>query len=165
MRTTCRGRRPCAGLTLVELLIVLGVLGVLASVAVTSLSGGRAQTASHEAAGRIAADIAFAQAEAMARHTVRIVTFDAAAEQYQLESETGVLQDPVSHLSFVVDLPALFPGAGVDLASPNFGGASYVRFEASGTPLAGGEVRLYAGGEGWRVCVADLTGRITVEGL
>jgi len=165
LRTPPRGRRSSAGLTLVELLIVLAILGVLAGAAVTSLSGGRSQTASREAAQRIAADIAFAQAEAIARHAVRIVTFDAAAEQYQLESEAGVVTDPVSHLSFVVRLPTLFPGAGVDLASPSFGGASYVRFEASGAPLAGGEVRLYAGGEGWRVCVADLTGRITIEAL
>lgn len=165
MRTPSRGRRLAAGLTLVELLIVLAIFGVFASVAVTSLSGGRSQTASREAAQRIAADIAFAQAEAMARHAVRIVAFDDAAERYQLESEAGVVMDPVSHLSFVIDLPTLFPGAGVDLASPDFGGASALRFEASGAPLAGGEVRLYAGGEGWRVCVADLTGRTTIEGL
>lgn len=145
--------------------MALAILGVLAGVAVTSLSGGRSQTASREAAQRIAADIAFAQAEAIARHAVRIVTFDAAAEKYQLESEAGVVKDPVSHLSFVVDLPTLFPGAGVDLTSPDFGGASSLRFEASGAPLAGGEVRLYAAGEGWRVCVADLTGRTTIEAL
>lgn len=144
---------------------MLAILGVIASVAVTSLSGGSGQTAAHAAAQRVAADITFAQAEAMARHAVRIVAFDAAAEQYQLESEAGVIADPVSHLSFVIDLPSLYPGAGVDLSLPDFGGASSLRFAASGAPLAGGEVRLYAGGEGWRVCVADLTGRITIEAL
>jgi prepilin-type N-terminal cleavage/methylation domain-containing protein len=165
LRTLRPSRRLGAGYSLVELLIVLAILAVLASIAVTTLSSGRSQSTAREAAQRIAADLAFAQADAIACHAARIVTFDAAAESYGVYDGTGLLLDPISHRSFVVDLAGLFPGAGLDLASPNFSGAASVTFDASGTPAAGGEVELHAGGEGWKVCVSSLTGRITIENL
>jgi general secretion pathway protein H len=160
-----RTRRSRAGFSLVELLIVLVILALLAGIAVTTLSGGRAQLAAREAAQRIAADIGFAQADALAHHAARIVTFDAAAERYGVYDGAGLLRDPVSHLPYQVDLATLFPGAQVDLASPAFGGDVSLRFDASGAPVAGGEVELHAAGEGYKVRVASVTGRITIESL
>ena len=156
-------RFPSVGLSLVELLIAMAIMAVLLSAAVATLTSGRNQTAAREGAQRIAADLGFAQADAIARHVVRIVTFDAAVERYGVYSEGGLLRDPVSGRLYEVDLPALFPGTGVDLAEPAFGGSPSVRFDAEGTPLSGGEVKLYAGGEGWKVCVSNVTGRITIE--
>jgi prepilin-type N-terminal cleavage/methylation domain-containing protein len=157
-----RSRSAGAGLSLVELLIVMVILAVLAGIAISTLSSGRAQTAAGEAAQRVAADLAFAQADALAHHAARIVTFDAAAERYGVYDEAGLLRDPISHLPYQVDLATLFPGANVDLASAAFGGDVSLRFDASGAPVAGGEVTLNAAGDGYKVCVADLTGRITI---
>jgi prepilin-type N-terminal cleavage/methylation domain-containing protein len=162
LRTRGPGRRSGAGYSLIELLIVLAILGVIAGIAASTLSRGRSQTAAREAAERIAADLSFAQADAIARHAARVVTFDSAAERYEVGDGVGVLMEPISHRPYQVDLAVLFPGANVDLSSPDFGGAANLRFESSGAPLAGGEVRLYAGDEGWRVQVGDVTGRITI---
>lgn len=156
-------RARSAGVTLIELLVAMAVIAVLAGTAISLLSSGHAQTAAEEAAGRVAADVAFAQADAIARHAPRTLTFDEKHERYALEHEGTLLLHPVSRQPYEVDLAAAFRGAGVDLSRPDFGGDTCLVFDGEGVPSSGGEVWLAAGGRIFAVTVSGVTGRVTID--
>ncbi len=143
-------------------MIVIALIAVLSGVAIALLSGGHAQSAAQEAACRVAADVAFAQADAIAHRAARAIVFDAAGESYAVYAGGVVQTHPVSKLPFRVDLASATPGARVDLQLPNFGGGDTLSFSADGTPASGGKVDFRAGGSCWRVTVSELTGHVSV---
>jgi Tfp pilus assembly protein FimT len=155
-------RARAAGVTLAELLVVTAVIAVLAGTAISLLSGGHTQTAAEEAAHRVAADIAFAQADAIAQRMPRTLIFDAGNDTYQLCQNGTLLVHPVSKKSYAVDVGNLFSGTHVDLRDPDFGGTDSLRFGADGAPLCGGSVAVETTGHRIRISVSATTGRIDV---
>ncbi len=152
------------GLTLVELLLVLIVIAVLASAAISLLSSGQKQLAVEEAAQRLVTDLSYAQAEATAHRSERRVVFDENAESYSVYAGATLLWHPVSKRPFTVDLDSYFPGAGLDLDTADFGGSDTLRFDAHGVPVAGGQIVLTGPGARWTVRVAAETGCVTAAG-
>ncbi len=148
-------------MTLVELLVMVTVIAVLAGAAISLLANGQGQIGVEEAAHRMAADLAFAQADAIANQADRRVVFDVAAERYHVMVGSTSLTHPVSKKPFDVDLAALYQGAGVDLAATTFSGDT-LRFDARGKPNAGGSIDLTADGARWRIAVGASTGRVTL---
>ena len=163
-RTTEMARhvRSASGFTLVELLIMIAVIAVLSGAAISLLHSGHSQSAAEEAARRIAADIAFVQIQAITNRTAYTIHFTDATESYGVYAGGTQIRHPVSKQLFQVDFARLFPGAGVNLRSPNFGGADSLRFESGGTPLAGGSVGVQASGSTWKLQVENGTGRVTI---
>jgi prepilin-type N-terminal cleavage/methylation domain-containing protein len=153
----------CAGVTLAELLVVMAVIAVLSGAAISLLSGGQAQTAAAEAAARVAADIAFAQSDAIARRAPRTLVFDEPHDSYVLNHDGATLVHPVTKRPYAVDLAGLFQGGRVDLRDVDFGGVDSLRFDAQGAPNAGGSLCVQAGGERLAVSVAAVTGRIVTR--
>lgn len=149
-------------MTLVELLIVVAVIAVLSGAAISLLTTGHSQIAAEDAARRVAADLAFAQADAIAKRSERLVIFDAATDAYGIYSGGAPLTHPVSKKPFLVDFGDLFHGVEVDLRVPGFGGSDTLRFDVEGIPACGGTVGLQAGGSDWEVTVADVTGHVSV---
>ena len=158
MSTSRRVSTDCAGITLIEVLVVMGIIAVLSGIAISLLSGGLAR----EAANRIVGDLEYVRAEAIASHAQRYVVFDGAAEQYAAHSAGGLLRHPVSRKEFLVDLSTLYAGVGVDLDSINFGGGDTLRFDADGMPTLAGEVVVNAAGNRLVVSVETTTGRINI---
>jgi type II secretory pathway pseudopilin PulG len=148
--------------TLVELLIAFAVIAVLTGTAISLLSSGYAQTAAREAAQRVAADVVFAQADAIASHAPRTVVFEVDTETYGLYEDGGLLYHPVSKRPFTVVLGNLFRGTGIDLEEADFGGETRLKFDVNGIPASGGEVWLNAGGRSYMVTVSDLTGHVAI---
>jgi prepilin-type N-terminal cleavage/methylation domain-containing protein len=152
------------GLTLVELLLVLIVIAVLSGAAISLLSSGQKQIAAQEAAERLMTDLEYAQSDAIANRSERCVVFDENTESYGVYAGATLLWHPVSKRPFVVDLDDAFPGAALDLDSPDFGGSDTLRYDGHGVPAAGGQVRVVGPGAGWTIRVAAGTGCVTASG-
>ncbi len=149
------------GLTLIEILVVLVILGIAAAMVVPRLSSmGDLQVAS--AARAMVANVQYAQNEAIITQTPVTVAFDAAAESYQLQDAGGVvMQHPITKRNFVVAFADARGFERVDILSANFNGSAKVAFDPLGSSDQGGQVILSADGQSYRVSIAPVTGKVT----
>ncbi|MBI3890382.1 MAG: prepilin-type N-terminal cleavage/methylation domain-containing protein, partial [Candidatus Wallbacteria bacterium] len=129
-------RRPTRrhGLTLVELLLTIVLVGTLSSVAVTQMAGTTPKVVLMGELNRMRAKIYLQRNRAAANGLLQRVTFDPANSRYQLLADSG------AGLS-VAETVALKPG--VVLLSTTFG-ANNLDFKPGGAPAAGGSVALQA---------------------
>lgn len=146
---------------MIELLIVVSVLALMAGIAVSLLSPGSSSHAVADAARRIAADVEFARADALAHRSSRTVVFDPPSETYGVHAGAPPLWHPVTNTPYVVDIRSLY--GGVDLETASFGGEEKLQFDGGGKPAAGGEIVLRGGSAIWRVRVEPGTGRVTTH--
>jgi prepilin-type N-terminal cleavage/methylation domain-containing protein len=182
-------RQACnQGISLVELLIVVGILGIAAVVAVPNFSS----TDSYRlelAAAEVAEAIRYARSEAIrtgevtyldisrVTHQIIIGKADMAASPVAIES---VLIHPVSKKDYDFNLSELPGASGVKITSTDdvflydtVGRRSSLLFDATGTPkwIAGGtsyrlssaEIRLGYADQEKIVRVAPVTGRVTIQ--
>jgi len=116
--------RSDRGFTLLELLIVLGLIGILSAIAIPTLSESTNRNAVWTASEQIGSQIRQARLKAITRNTPFRVVFDCpAARQYRvlivdgtiddadrcsqtLEHDSGVLVMP-TNVTYTADLPAL----------------------------------------------------------
>ena len=166
---TSRTSRPTThAYTLVEVLIVIGIIGLAGAVVVPHMLA--PGTLGVQSATRaIVADLIFAQNDAMARQTVRQMVVDPTTDSYQLTDRHGVMIDARwkggqtnnYYVSFIED--SRF--AGVDITGVDFGGDATVAFDDVGAPDTGGTIELRYREHRYRITVAEFTGRVTVEKL
>ena len=161
-----------AGFTLAELVVVVTLVGVLAGVAVPTLShlGGMR---GGMVAVRLRSVVAFAQEWAMGTERSTWVVFDpdsdAIAAFVEDPASPGAagrmpLRDPLTLADLLLDLRA----EGVDLVSADFGGTTELEFDAAGAPRDANRAALAADGTaalagGVTVRVTRNTGLATVE--
>ncbi len=155
-------RSDCSGTTLVELLIIVLIIAVLSSTAISILGGSQKQRAAQEAARKVATDISYARSEAMAYHQVRYVVFRADLEVYGICDQSGLIVNPLSKNDYTVKLDKLFAGTGIDLARADFGGSDSLHFDDSGLPFSEGTVEINAGNSTWKVIV-EPTGHVSIS--
>jgi len=153
-RISCRGT---AGFTMVELLLCLTVLLVLAAVALPRLP--RLGSVPLTGAARIAAaDLAWAQARAIATGTTTQVVFSAASDSYQIKADGTALSLPRSDSgSTSEDFSSVARGATIEIVSD-----TTVSFNRLGEPAAGATVTLRCGDQTQAISVNAVTGRVTV---
>ncbi len=147
-----RSVRP--GFTIVEMILVLVILAILASIAVPRYAGFSAQQQLDGAARRVVADLALAQREARQASASRTVTFDVAQEQYQL---VGLSHPDHPGQPFIVKLTEEPYRAQVVTAS--FGGDAQIIFDGYGTPDSSGSIVIAVGGYQKTISVDAGTGR------
>ncbi len=151
------------GMTLVELVVVLSLVGLLAVVAVPRFTG-RDAVEMQAAVRRVAADLRWAQARAIATRVRHGVTFDPAAGRYTVyrDSPATPADDFLRPGS-----PMRRDVAPAAMVAADFDGAPRVEFDSMGVPYgvsgeltAPGRVILAGGGEVDTVVVEPLTGRV-----
>lgn len=161
--TTSFGHKNCAGTTLVELLVVVVIIAVLSGTAISLLSGGQSQIAAEDAAKKVAADVSFVRADAMAHNENRYIVFEISGESYRACDENdALLIHPTKKAAFTVSLATLYRDTGLDMTDADFGGSDTLFFGANGIPVAGGRVSINAGNSTWTVTVAE-TGHLIIS--
>ncbi len=161
------GGRVARGFSLVELVVVITILGLLASLGFQSLhiAGERESLA----AERLASDIRYAQGWARMSHNPTWVTFDTASNRYRVYVEDPAnpgkggrlsLTDPWTNGTYQVTLGDDETG-NVALASPDFGGDVEVKFDRNGLAYDSNGTALASNGS---VRVGDRTVTVSPAG-
>lgn len=162
------------GFTLVELLIVVVIISIAAALAIPMFSNG-ADMQVRSAANQIAADLDYAKGLAVTHQSNYTVVFDASAETYQIQDDTGTVVDhPVRAGSqFVVDYSTESRLGQVNIFSADFDSVASeaVTFDYLGAPYSGtdtttalnnGRITLRAGSFELYVDVEPVTGYVTI---
>ena len=156
--------------TLVELLTVVVLLGIIMAVVLPS-AGYSEDEKALAAAKKVAADIEYAQGEAVNRQSSITVTFSPAVDTYSLASAGSALTNPTDGSSFSVNLPGDLSAAGVNINSADFGsGGNVITFNAFGEPVmtdgspisSDSRVIISCGNSVYTVKIAPITGRVVV---
>jgi general secretion pathway protein H len=143
--------RDASGVTLLELLIVLMLMGIIAALTVPTFRGGVSTTQLKSAAREVAAGLRLARDQAIARRAEAVLELDVTARAFR------VLPDPRVHaLPTGIDIK-LFT-AQSDLVNDRVGA---IRFYPDGGSN-GGRVTLAAGERHFDVDVDWLTGRVAI---
>jgi type II secretion system protein H len=155
---------PCSGLTLIETLMVLLVMGIAATLAVPALHSVFTETKIDSAATWLMGDMRYAQSLAILTQQPHAVVFDPANNAYRLTDQGGTtVQHPLHKKTYQVNFATLEQLRDVDLVSATFGGTSTLTFGALGAPQSGGTVTLSLSGRQRVIAVIYPTGRVVVQ--
>ncbi len=174
------GRESRRGFTLIEILIVVALMGIAASILIPNMRNA-VSFETEAAVRRIVSDLSFAQSDAMAWQSPRRVLFAEDGTGYRLlaspfDPENDVLYDPISNEGsgrYVIDFTTdrRFPNIrieGVDFD----GGQNFITYDAIGGPVngenassIGGSFVVSGNGERFEVRVSGFTGRVSVTRL
>ena len=146
-----RALRHAAGVTMLELLVVLSLMGLMAAMAVPMLSGGVSGSELKGAAREVAAGLRFARSDAVATRRETRLVFDLEQRTFRIDRDARLHALPKK-----VELK-LFT-AQSDIADEKTGA---IRFYPDGGSN-GGRVTIAAGERKYEVDVDWLTGRVAI---
>lgn len=156
-----------SGFTVVELLIVVCIVSTLAVAAIPVLSTAFEVLKVNAVARGLAADLRYAQAQAVRSGIQHRVELSTSSQSYEVRIWDGsawqLCAHPVTKKAWTTVLSQDSRYGGVALTSASFGTNSFVAFDKYGAPDNGGAVTLELGQTGRTVRVAPLSGRVTVE--
>ena len=155
-------KRNCAraaalGFSLLEVVLVLLIIGIMASITVPRVAKVLAVQRVEAAAHRIAADLALAQRQARIASTAKKIGFDVAGDSYALSGVRHLSRAGATYTVKLTDEPY-----GVKLVSANFDGDTELTFDGYGVPDSGGSAVVACSAESYRITVAAQTGAVTV---
>jgi len=145
-----RRARQVRGFSLLELLLVLGILAIVSAIAAPQYAKAAARYRIEAAAQRIVADLELAQRRARTIGASQTVTFAVVSDSYQLAGAAH-LDKPAT--VYTVNLAA--EPYRVDLQSASFAGFPTVAYNGYGQPSAGGVIVLQTSATGMKVIVVD----------
>jgi prepilin-type N-terminal cleavage/methylation domain-containing protein len=123
------------GFTLVELMIVIGVIGILSAVSLYGWRGYQDNVNLRTAAEGVVADIAETKQRAVSEGVQYRITFSTAANNYIIEQGTS---SGTPYTTVQTKSPTAFgPGSGLTINSANFSGTQLVLFYTRGTMSPG----------------------------
>jgi general secretion pathway protein H len=140
------------GLTLLELLVVLGLMAIVASVGIPMFVGAVSNTELRTAAREVAAGLRYARSEALAQKRETVVVYDVERRTFRVDRDSREHALPRG-----IDMK-LF-GALSDIANPRVGA---IRFFPDGGSN-GGRVTVAAGERKFDVDIDWLTGRVAIN--
>jgi general secretion pathway protein H len=151
MRTVCRDVAREQGLTLLELLIVLALMGLMAAITLPMLGSGVSTSELRASARQLAAGLRAARSDALAQRHEAFLLVDVAGKRFRVSDDARIhkLPDGVTLKLFT---------AQNDLVDANVGA---IRFFPDGGSN-GGRITIAAGERKFEVDVDWLTGRVAI---
>jgi len=154
--STSRGLSPRRAFTLVELVTVILIMGIMASVAAPRYINALGTSRVQAAARRVAADLRLAREYALKSSVVQSVDFDIATDSYLMPTVPHV-DRPGS--AYAVNLAASeYP---VNMTTANFEGVDIIQFDIYGRANRSGSVVVQSG-SAQRTVQIDNVGNITI---
>ncbi len=154
-------RKNSSAFTLAEITIVVAIVAVLSGVAMLWYSLAIDRYRAAVAAGRIAQDLALAQSVAKTTSAGQAVTFNVAANTYQLPNYAVPMSGP-AQTSYTISL-SVDPYKAT-LASASFGGSATLTYDRFGQPSSGGTVVVQVGSSIQHTVTVDAnTGKASVQ--
>ncbi len=151
-----RGRQP--SFTLLELVFVLAIVAILASMAIPRFSAATARQRAAAAARRVVSDLALARKLARQSGASQTLVFDLAADTYQV---AGMPHPDHPAKEYEVRLAEEPYRAAI--LSADFGGQKQVVFDGYGMPDSGGTVVIEAASEKRTITLDKDTGEASVQ--
>ncbi|MBN8481018.1 MAG: GspH/FimT family pseudopilin [Xanthomonadales bacterium] len=148
----CRGaaERP-RGFTLIEIIVVIALIGIVATVAALSfsrsLAGARIEAASRD----LVAALRYTRGQAIVKGEQKVLTLDLEHNTYQAPAK-GSIELPK-------DMQLRLTTAQQELVDENKGG---IRFFPDGSST-GGNIAVVLGQREWKINIGWLTGEITLD--
>ena len=145
-----KGRRgiPPSGMTLIEVIVVMAVIGILSAMAISRVGTSPSSGASvNGAAHMIASDIRYAQEFAMANRVSKSVNFTSGTSVYTFNPAGGL--DGSGRLPTGVTVSNNFTVTFNSLGEPTLGG--------------GGSVGVSGGGQTRTISIVNYTGKVTIS--
>ncbi len=152
--------RPAAnrGFSLLELVLVLGIIAILAAIALPRYSAATSRYQVDLAACRMVQDLALAQAAAQAQGATQRVRIDQGTDQIVLLDTAALDPHMPTYRTYLSDSPYE-----VDVSSSEFDADDYVIFDGWGLPDSGGTAVLTLGSETRTITVDPNTGKASIE--
>lgn len=154
--------------TLVEVLMVVAILGIAGLVVVPRLlADGDMQL--QAACRMVISDLLIAQNEAIARQEPVRVIFDSNLNQYRVVDDEGNLlytrmkAGTPGTGNYIMDFSTDDRFSGSQITAADFTSNNWIEFDDLGSPNSGGSVDLVSGRFHYRIQVAPITGKITIE--
>ncbi|MBL8876503.1 MAG: prepilin-type N-terminal cleavage/methylation domain-containing protein [Phycisphaerae bacterium] len=158
MRTPCRAGRSGRAFTLFELIVVLSITAILASVVAPKYASAVARYRLDSAARRIAADIEQAKALARTSGTTQTVAFTPSTGTYSI---VGYITGASRTSDYSVRLGQ--PPYSVTLQSASFGGMPDLRLGPFALPADGGSIVVRSGTETRTIAIDASSGAVTIQ--
>jgi prepilin-type N-terminal cleavage/methylation domain-containing protein len=154
--------RASMGFSLMELIIVILLIGIFASVAMTKTRTGLSTIREQIAIDQITSDIDLVRSMAFGKHDTMTIVFSASNESY------AILNGPDGSRSLVEDYPNSDDGTisldnstmrDVNLQSVNFDGESFLQFLPLGDVRSGGSLAI----NNKTITIQPITGKWSVN--
>ena len=130
--------RNNSGMTIIELMVVTGILAILASIAIPGFLGWLPNYRLRSAADEVQSTLQNAKLRAIRENAIVRVNFDFGNDTYQAFIDNGVNADNGTREADEVMVKNGKMPAGIDLQDSGLGGA--VRFTRRGFPDASGDI-------------------------
>ncbi len=130
-------RRPLSderGVTFLELIILIVVIGILSYLGMANLSNSNESIKESSLAKKVLADVRYAQEMAMSHGQLVKFIVETGQNRYSLKwADNSYLQTPMAEEDFIVDVDDGY-FVGVSISSTGFTNGT-LKFDAQGTPL------------------------------
>jgi type IV fimbrial biogenesis protein FimT len=160
--TEMKTMRNNSGFSLIELMIVIGVVAILSAVAVPNMLNWRAGANLRGAVENLRGDLRLAKLAAVKESAFVVVTFDAGRYQIFIDNGAGANSGNWQHDSDERILRVRQLASGIQLDSTGFAGGQ-TRFNDRGLPENLGQVRLVGSDGKQRLILLNRLGRLVVQ--
>jgi prepilin-type N-terminal cleavage/methylation domain-containing protein len=147
-----------SGFTLIELIVVIVLIGIFSTIALTRTGTGLTTIREQIAIDQLTNDIDLARSMAFAQHETITIKFDVDQESYSVHNESGIITDFPNSDNGVVSLDNSYL-RNLDIETVNFGGATDLQFLPLGDPLTGGTIVLNTK----TITVESVTGKWNID--
>lgn len=148
-----------AGVTLIDMLITVMIIGIMAAVAVPKFTSFYQTERLDAAARRVVADLNLVKSWAATTSSAQTVSFVPPSGNYSVAGGLMDPRHPTELYAINLDSAPYYSS----ISSVNFDGETFVSFNGAGLPNSGGEIVVTNGTQSLIILVNSVTGKATVQ--